>query len=171
VPYAIIVAANDTTDSNPFQALTDFLDSPLWQFLIYMVYFSVAAIWLAGAYWVFKDARRRIEDPIVVGVCVAAALVFGPIGWIVYAIARPSELIADRRIRELDVKVMEQRLSGERCMYCHAPIRDDYLVCPSCGHRLRTQCRTCGRPVEPTWRMCPYCEEDARPTAAATDRR
>jgi hypothetical protein len=173
VSHAIIAAATAASNTNPFQAFTDFLDSPAWRFVIYLVYFCGAAIWLAGAFWIFKDARRRIEDPIVVGVCVAAGLVFGPIAWIVYAIARPSEYTDDRRVREFDLRMMEQSLTQEsRCSYCKAPVRDDYLVCPSCARRLRTPCRSCRRPLEPTWHVCPYCEADAGSSAvAARDRR
>lgn len=173
MPLAIIGAAQSSADTNPFQTVTDFFSSPLWQFVIYLAYFSLVAVWLAGAYWVFKDARRRIEDPIVIGVCVAAALVFGPLGWIVYAIARPSEYIADRRVRELDLQMMEQRLNEDaRCSNCTTPVRDDYLVCPACGQRLRLQCRSCHRPLDPSWRVCPYCEADTHPsTYSAQDRR
>jgi RNA polymerase subunit RPABC4/transcription elongation factor Spt4 len=171
VPHWIIVAAaSETTDSNPFQAFQDFFSSAAWQFIVYLFFFCIAVIWLAGAFWVFKDARRRIDDPIVIGVCVATALVFGPIGWIVYAIARPSEYLSDRRVRELDMQVMEQRLNDSRCAYCGSPVREDYLVCPSCGGRLRTQCRSCRRPLAPTWRVCPYCETDTHPAAYGQDR-
>jgi RNA polymerase subunit RPABC4/transcription elongation factor Spt4 len=172
VPLAIIAAANDSADTNPFQAFTDFFSSPLWQFIVYLGYFMGAAVWLAGAYWIFKDARRRIEDPIVIGVCVAAGLVFGPLGWIVYAIARPSELVAEKRMRELDMQMMERTLSEDsRCPNCKAAVRDDYLVCPSCGSRLRTQCRSCRRPIEPGWRVCPYCEADTHPSTYTVQNR
>lgn len=172
MPDAIIAAANDTSDTNPLQTFTDFFSSPAWQFLVYLFYFCIVAVWLAGAYWIFKDARRRIDDKIVIGVCVAAGLVFGPVGWIVYAIARPSEYLDDRRVRELEMQMMEQRLREESlCLYCKTPLCDDYLVCPSCGRRVRSQCRSCRRPLEPTWRVCPYCEADARPSSAiASDR-
>jgi hypothetical protein len=163
----LIIAQNGTTDTNPFQRVLDFFSSPAWQFLVYMFYFALIAVWLAGAFWVFKDARRRIDDKIVVAVCVAAALVFGPIAWIVYAIARPSEYIDDRRVRELDLQMMEQRLRDDsRCSFCKTPGRDDYLLCPSCGRRLRSQCPSCRRPLDPNWRVCPYCETDVHPSTA-----
>ena len=118
-------------------------------------------MWLACAYWVFKDARRRIDDKILIAVAALTGLVFGPIGLIVYAIVRPPEYLDDVRERELEVRMMEQRLSEEqRCSFCKTPVRDDYLVCPTCGRRLRTVCRSCRRPVEPQWRLCPYCEAE-----------
>ena len=58
-----------------------------------------------------------------------------------YAIVRPPELLADRDERELEMQMMAQRLSEEtRCSFCKTPVQDDYLVCPTCGRRLRSQC-------------------------------
>jgi hypothetical protein len=168
VPAWIIAAGSTTSDSNPFQSVTDFFQSPAWHFLVYMFYFLIVALWIAGAYWIFKDARRRIEDRVIIIVCVLAGVVFGPIGWLIYAICRPSEYLYERRERELDQEMMERRLKeDERCSFCKTPVRDDYLVCPSCGKRLRTTCPSCRRPVDPQWRVCPYCETDVRGTPTA----
>jgi hypothetical protein len=168
VPHWIIAVAAKTTDTNPFQSVTDFFQSPTWDFLVYMFYFLIVALWIAGAYWIFKDARRRIEDRIIIIVCVLAGVVFGPIGWLIYAISRPSEYLVDRRERELDLQMMEQRLTEEeRCSFCKTPVHDDFLVCPSCGRRLRTTCPSCRRPIDPQWRVCPYGEADVRSAPAA----
>ena len=163
----IIAAASNET--NPFQSVSDFFTSPLWHFILYMLIFFCVAIWLACAYWVFKDARRRVEDKVVLVVCVLTGLVFGPLGLIIYAIVRPPELIDDRQERELEVRMMELRLGDEsRCSFCKTPVRDDYLVCPTCGRRLRTTCPSCRKPIDPKWRVCPYCEADVHmaPVAA-----
>jgi len=117
---------------------------------------------------VFKDARRRIDDGIIVTVAVLTGLIFGPLGLLVYTIVRPPECLADIRERELEIRTLEQRLEDDqRCSYCKTPVRDDFLVCPNCTRRLRTVCGTCGRPVEPSWRVCPYCETQVAPAAAA----
>ncbi|MFA4964542.1 MAG: zinc ribbon domain-containing protein [Thermoleophilia bacterium] len=164
----IFAAQSTTSSSNPFQSVLDFFDSPAWHFVLLMSYFVLVVIWIAGAYWIFKDARRRIDDKIVIAVCVLAGVVFGPIGWIVYAIARPPEYLADRRERELDMQMLEQQLSMDsRCSFCKTPVRDDYLVCPTCARRLRTSCPRCSRPIEPQWRVCPYCESDVSHAPAA----
>ena len=39
------------------------LDSPDWTLLRNLGIGLVVVLWLATAYWTFKDARRRIEDP------------------------------------------------------------------------------------------------------------
>ena len=169
-----VLAAAASSDSNPFQSALDFFKSPTWHFITLMFYFLFVVLWIACAYWVFKDARRRVDDKIILAVCVLTGLVFGPLGLIVYAIVRPPALLADRREQELEMQMMEQRLSEEsRCSFCKTPVRDDYLVCPTCGRRLRTTCASCKKPIEPSWRVCPYCEADvhgAMPPVSVYDR-
>jgi len=144
---------------NPFESFNEFFSSGTFRFVLYMGYFLLAAFWLACAYWVFKDARRRIDDKIVISVAVLTGLVFGPLGALIYAIVRPPEYLADVQERELEMEVLERRLSDMQvCPYCHAEVRDDYLVCPNCTARIRGVCGTCRRPLEPGWRICPYCE-------------
>lgn len=174
MPHWTIVAAKTTTSdsSNPFEAVTDFFSSPTWHFITYMAYFFVVVLWLSCAFWVFKDARRRIDDKIVLAVAVLTGLVFGPIGLIVYSIVKPPETLADRQERELEMQMMEQQINGEaRCSFCKTPLREDYLVCPTCGRRLRSTCPSCRKPIEPQWRVCPYCEADVHAgSAPAYDR-
>jgi len=176
VPHWTIAAATTTTtsssSSNPFSSVTDFFKSPTFQFIEYMMVFFLIALWLACAYWVFKDARRRVEDRIILIVCVLTGLVFGPLGLFIYTIVRPAELIVDKREREMEMEMMAQRLGDSaRCSFCKSPVRDDYLVCPICGHRLRSTCASCGKPLEPNWRLCPYCEADVLgPVMPAYDR-
>jgi RNA polymerase subunit RPABC4/transcription elongation factor Spt4 len=136
-----------------------------------MFSFFVVVLWLACAFWVFKDARRRIDDKIVLTVAVLTGIVFGPVGLLVYAIVRPPETLADRQARDLEVAMMEARVSeGERCSFCRTPVKEDYLVCPTCGRRLRTMCPQCRRPIDPQWRVCPYCEADLHPVSRVFDR-
>ncbi len=173
MPHWIIAAAtNTTTSTDPFNSVTNFFHSSAWHFITYMFVFFLVVLWIACAYWVFKDARRRVEDPIVLVVCVLTGVVFGPVGLIIYSIVRPAELIVDRRERELEMQMLEARLGeDQRCSFCKTPVRDDYLVCPTCGRRLRTTCPSCGKPVEPNWRVCPYCEADVQaPMTPSYDR-
>jgi len=162
-----VLAAAASSNSNPFNSVTSFFSSSTWHFVTQMFYFLLVVLWLACAYWVFKDARRRVDDKIILTVCVLTGIVFGPLGLIVYAIVRPPELLADRREQQLEMQMMEQRLvEVSRCSFCKTPVRDDYLVCPTCARRLRTTCASCGKPIEPSWRVCPYCETDVHGTVA-----
>jgi len=156
-----------TENDDPLQSVTNFFESATWEFIVLLGYFLLVVVWLSCAYWVFKDARRRIDDKIVLVVAALTGLIFGPLGALVYAIVRPPEYLDDVRERELEMRMMEQRLaSEERCPFCRTPTREDYLVCPTCGRRLRTVCRSCHRPVEPQWRVCPYCEAEVHGSEA-----
>jgi hypothetical protein len=68
------------------------------------------AIWLALVYWTYADARRRLEDPVLVGSAGLAALIFPFAGALVYAIVRPPESLEDHYERELDVRAAELRV-------------------------------------------------------------
>ena len=128
-----------------------------------LVLLFLAAIWLALVFWTYADARRRIEDPMLVGCATAASLFFPFVGTIVYAIVRPPEYIEDVRERELEIAAAEARLQqveGLHCPHCDFEIEKSFLRCPSCLRRLKEPCGTCGRPLDPRWKICPYCEAE-----------
>ena len=128
----------------------------------------LVAIWFALIYWTFSDARRRIDDPLLVA-CATLASVFPFFGTMVYAIIRPPEYLDDVRLRELEMHAAQARLQDADlhvCSHCGNPVRSDYLRCPNCERRLKEACRNCRRPLEPDWRLCPYCEAEV-PGAAA----
>jgi hypothetical protein len=122
----------------------------------------LVVIWLALIYWTFADARRRIDDPLLVG-CATVASVFPFAGTIVYLIVRPPEYLDDVRERELEIAAAEARLASLEhihCQYCGFEVEKDFLRCPSCLRRLREPCTVCARPLDPRWKICPYCEAE-----------
>ncbi len=131
----------------------------------------LAVVYIALVYWTYADARRRIEDPLLVG-CATAAALFPFVGPIVYMILRPPEYLEDVRERELEMQAAEARL-GEMdyglCPHCDYRVERDFLRCPSCLHKLKERCASCGRPLDRTWTICPYCEAEV-PGAAAPSR-
>ena len=68
------------------------------------------AIWAALVFWTYADARRRIEDPMLIGCAAAASLFFPFVGTIVYMIVRPPEYLDDVRERELEIAAASARL-------------------------------------------------------------
>jgi hypothetical protein len=132
---------------------------------IFLVVFYAAIV-----LWTYKDARRRIDDPILVATAVAASML--PIvGVLVYMMLRPPEYLADVRERELEIRAMERTLGRqERCPYCKSHIEGDYLSCPVCMTKLRHECIGCEKPLDPRWVMCPFCETEVpRSNRANTD--
>jgi hypothetical protein len=121
---------------------------------------ALVIVWLALIVWTYLDARRRIEDPVLI-TCATAASLFPYIGTFVYSILRPPEFLEDAKERQLEIKAAELRvrqLSELTCSNCGFPVEKTYLRCPNCQRRLKDPCQTCGKPVDPRWALCPYCE-------------
>jgi hypothetical protein len=132
----------------------------------------VVVLWLSLIYWTYADAKRRLQDPMLIG-CATAAAVFPFIGTLVYMIVRPPEYLDDVRERELEIAAAEARLASVQhltCPYCGFEIERSFLRCPSCLRRLKEPCAVCGRPLDPRWRICPYCEAEVGQPAAARPR-
>ena|SRR5579862_3519524 len=140
---------------------------------IELVILFLAVIWLALVYWTFADARRRIDDGMVVGTAALASLIFPFVGTIVYMIVRPPEYLDDVRERELEMQAAEARLAElgyHLCPHCDHEVERDFLRCPHCMRKLKDPCSNCGKPLDPNWRVCPYCEAEVG-IAAAPQRR
>jgi RNA polymerase subunit RPABC4/transcription elongation factor Spt4 len=145
--------------ASSFSSVHDFFHSSTWYVIRNLVVFFVVVFWIATIYWVYKDSRRRISDPLIVTLSVIVAIV--PfIGPLVYMLFRPPEYIEDVRERELEIRAIERRLGGRdlRCPVCRADVEDDFLVCPVCTTQLRQACTGCERPLEGSWQICPYCK-------------
>ena len=140
-------------------ALAQTFDSVDWTLLRNLGILLAVTLWLATAYWTFKDARRRIADPLLVALATVVGLVPPFLGPIIYLFFRPPEYLQDVHERELEIKAMEERLAelDRRCPVCRARVEASYLVCPVCTTRLKQSCPSCGQPVESLWQICPFC--------------
>jgi hypothetical protein len=148
-----------TTDDDIFQGVRDFFESDYWVVGRNVGLFFAVTFWLALAYWVYKDARRRIEDPWLIAVAVALGIFPPFVGPLVYMLFRPPEYLDDVRERELEIRAMEEAIGhDERCPVCRASIDASFLSCPVCTTKLKQACRHCRQPLEPLWQICPYCE-------------
>ena len=147
--------------------LNDFFDSGTWQVIRNLSLFFVAVFWAATAYWVYKDARRRIEDPWLVVIATLLGIVPPFVGPLIYMLFRPPEYLEDVRERELEIKAMEDRLARRdlHCPVCRAEVDPSFLVCPVCTTRLKQACTSCKAPLEALWQICPYCATPVEPTA------
>jgi hypothetical protein len=147
-----------------FSGLHDFFNSGTWLVIRNLLLFIVALFWLSTVYWVYKDARRRVEDPWLMWTAVALGLI--PfVGPLIYMLFRPPEYLDDVRERELEIKAMEERLARRdlHCPVCRAEVGPDYLVCPVCTTKLKQACSNCKAPLEALWQVCPYCETAVEP--------
>ena len=134
----------------------------------------LGVLYLSLIFWTFADARRRIDDPLLV-MCATLASFFPFVGTIVYLIVRPPEFLDDVRLRELEMTAAEARLASldySLCPHCDYEVQADYLRCPSCMRKLKERCYSCSKPIDPAWRICPFCEaETSAPSPSSTSSR
>jgi hypothetical protein len=141
--------------------------------IVNLLVLFLVVVYLALIYWTYLDARRRIEDPVLIA-CATAASVFPYLGTVVYTILRPPEFLEDREERELELRAAELELRQrieQSCPHCEYPIERNYLRCPNCERRLRNPCRKCHKPLDPRWGICPYCETEVRKQRPERDTR
>ena len=132
-------------------AIGSFFNSGTWLVIRNLLLFFGFVFWVAFAYWVYKDARRRIEDPWLVGMATLLGLVPPYVGPFIYMLFRPPEYLEDVRERELEIRAMEDRL-----------LKRD-LHCPVCTTKLKQACSNCKAPLEALWQVCPFCETAVEP--------
>jgi RNA polymerase subunit RPABC4/transcription elongation factor Spt4 len=136
-----------------------------WSAVGNLVLAAGVLFWIASAYWVYKDARRRIDDPWLVGLATFIGLVPPFVGPFIYMLFRPPESLEDIRERELEIRAIEDGLAQRtQCPVCRTPVERTFLVCPVCTTKLRQACANCKAPLDPIWQVCPYC---TAPVAAA----
>ena len=105
---------------------------PDWTLLRNIGIGFVVVLWLATAFWTFKDARRRIGAPWLVALATLLGLGLPFVGPIIYMFFRPPEYLQDVHERELEIKSMEQRIAqlDQRCPVCRARVESTYLALP-----------------------------------------
>jgi Double zinc ribbon len=153
--------------ASTFGGVHDFFSSGTWLVIRNLLFFFAAVFWLATVWWIFKDARRRVEDPWLVAVGVMLGILVPFLGVFIYMLFRPPEYLDDVRERELEIKAMEERLAKRdlHCPVCRTEVDSTFLVCPICTTKLKQACVTCKAPLEALWQVCPYCETPVEPAA------
>lgn len=132
-----------------------------------LIILFLVVVYVALIVWTYMDARRRLDDNVLVGAATVASF-FPFVGSLVYSIVRPPEFLADKRERDLETRSAELRvrqLEESSCPNCSFPIERTYLRCPSCKARVKDPCEACGKPIDPRWSLCPYCETAVRRAA------
>jgi len=127
--------------------------------------------WLALAFWVSKDARRRIRRPDLRFAATLLGLAPPFLGPLVYLLFRPAETLDEVRARRVELQALEQHLAHAqpRCPVCVSPVEPDYLACPVCTTVLRQPCAACRAPLELLWQICPYCTSPIEPSQIDLD--
>jgi predicted RNA-binding Zn-ribbon protein involved in translation (DUF1610 family) len=143
------------------------LGSPPVQIGARLIVAYLAILWLASAFWVFRDARRRTKDLIspyvAAGGVVALTPFLFPLGVIAYRVVRPPETVTERAARDLESYVLAASVDHTRCRSCARAVDETWMRCPACGADLAVACAACGGRVEFDWSVCAWCAHDLQP--------
>ena len=152
--------------------LAEALSSPIIPTIGLAVGATVVALWLAAAWWAYRDAARRAGSPYV-GLLASAWIVLSspfllPLSLAVYGMARPQHTAAEHRSRRLVAQLVDQleAADGERCPSCRSIIDPTWLRCPSCATWLAQPCSHCGAWSEHGLEICPWCGREGRDAPA-----
>ena len=142
-----------------------FFNSPIVQFAIQALFVYVVILWLAAAYWAFRDMQLRNENPILPYLAAALIVLFTPVlflaGIIVYRIVRPQEKIGEVYERNLAEEALLAEVETiKTCPACHRRVNEEWIICPTCRTRLNRVCANCGRLVGLDWSLCAWCGKD-----------
>jgi hypothetical protein len=144
---------------------TGVVESEAFQVLIYVVIAYLVLIWLASAFWAYRDMRLRSASAITPYVAALFIIVLTPVfflfGLLVYRIVRPKETIAEVNERALaEEAMMAEVASHAHCANCSRPVHEEWIICPTCRNRLRRVCPNCEHLIELDWTLCAWCGKD-----------
>jgi RNA polymerase subunit RPABC4/transcription elongation factor Spt4 len=150
-----------------------FFANPIVQLAIQAVAIYFVILWLASAYWAFRDMQQRSENPVLPYLAAALIILFTPVlfvfGVIVYRIVRPHEKIGEVYERNLAEEALLAEVETIRtCPSCSRRVNEEWIICPSCRTRLNRVCANCGRLVGLDWSLCAWCGKDFERTDVAS---
>ncbi len=142
-----------------------FFDTPAVQFGLRAIALYFVVLWLAGAYWAFRDMQLRTENPILPYGAASLIIVFTPIFFpfaiIVYRIIRPQERIGEVYERALAEEALLAEVEAIRtCPTCSRRVHEEWIICPTCRTRLNRVCPNCEKLVGLDWSLCAWCGRD-----------
>jgi hypothetical protein len=156
------------------QTIDDFVNSAVVQFGLRMIGIYLVVLWIASAYWAFRDMQQRSDNVILPYLVAASVILFTPLFFIlaiwVYKIVRPHEKIGEVWERNLAEEALLAEVEAiKHCPTCERRVNEEWIICPGCRTRLNRVCPNCSRLVGLDWSLCAWCGKDfeRRDVAAA----
>jgi len=145
-------------------AIGSFVGNPVVKLAFQAIVVYYLILWLASAYWAFRDMQQRSDNPILPYLAAAMIILFNvffPFGVIVYRIIRPQEKIGEVYERNLAEEALLAEVEAVKsCPVCRRRVNEEWIVCPTCRTRLNKVCASCGRLVGLDWELCAWCGRD-----------
>jgi hypothetical protein len=143
-------------------AIGSIFDNPVIQlgFKLVAVYWVI--LWIAAAYWAFRDMQGRSDNPLAPYIAAAFIIVFTPLLFplavFTYRIVRPQERIGDVYERNLAEEAMLAEIEAiPHCPSCDRRVDPAWIICQTCRARLNRVCPNCTRLVGLDWSLCAWC--------------
>jgi DNA-directed RNA polymerase subunit RPC12/RpoP len=162
------------------QTFGELLGHPAVGIAIRFIALYLVIVWIASAWWVWRDARTRSTDAFVpylaAGAVILVTPLLFPLAVLSYRMVRPPLTVSAATSAELQMAMLEEEATHSECAMCGALVDDEWVACPACGSELAVRCVSCGRPLELDWRICAWCaaevpwDGDGRPTGPALPR-
>ncbi|MEO5918318.1 MAG: zinc ribbon domain-containing protein [Candidatus Limnocylindrales bacterium] len=155
-------------------AIGSIFNNPVVKFGFQIVVIYWVVLWLAAAYWAFRDMQLRTENPIAPYLAAAFIIVFTPVLFplaiFAYRIVRPQERIGEIYERNLAEEAMLAEIEAvAHCPTCDRTVHDEWIICPTCRTRLNRVCPNCSKLVGLDWSLCAWCGRDfERPEVVAS---
>jgi len=147
-------------------AVNGFLSNPLVQLAGRAILLYLVLLWLASAYWAYRDLQSRTANPIAPYLAAVFIILFTPFlfvfGIMLYRLIRPQDTVEEANERALAQEAMIREMQTQHCQTCARRVEADWLVCPYCSGRLRALCPACTRIYELDWQVCAWCGIDPR---------
>ncbi len=146
-------------------SIAAFFESPLVQLGLQAIGVYIVIIWLASAYWAFRDMQARTSNPVAPYLAAALVVGFTPVffifGILVYRIIRPQERRGEAYERGLAEEALIAEIEQiEHCATCGRKVHEEWIICPTCRTRLKRVCPHCSKLVGLEWSLCAWCGRD-----------
>src|SRR4051794_34965441 len=143
--FCFRVTGSSLIAASAFGSVHGLLHSTAFDVARNLVLVLALVFYLGLVYWVYRDARRRVDDPWLIGTATLVAFVAPYVGAAVYLLFRAPETLDDVRSRALEVRALEERIGmgTPHCPVCRADVDASFLVCPVCTTQLKQPCRSC----------------------------
>jgi RNA polymerase subunit RPABC4/transcription elongation factor Spt4 len=143
-------------------AVGSIFDNPVIQLGFQLVAVYWVVLWIAAAYWAFRDMQGRSDNAIAPYLAALFVIAFTPILFplavFTYRIIRPQERIGDVYERNLAEEAMLAEIEAiPHCPACDRRVDAAWIICPTCRTRLNRVCPNCSRLVGLDWSLCAWC--------------